>query len=554
MSEIIGDAGCPDCIANGRDKTLNHLILFDDGHAYCNRCGYREGKDTYTKPKVKFNNNKTEEELIAETNEVPQYTTTSHYPERKLKKLAFKHFGIRNTVSQVDGETRTGTFIPIYGKANNLQGWKIIYPNKKFNSVGNTKGEVQLLGQHVAPKSGMKLFITEGQWDMVSLYQILYEHTKPEWRDKIAVVSIKNGAASAYKELSNNQKFLDGYQEWVLCFDDDTKGREAVLKCVKYLDADKITSATFGVKDANDVLIQGNSTREAFFAAIKAKKPKALDVVRVEDVWEAAKVKPVMGLSFPWPSLTKLTYGIRRATTYCIGAAPKIGKTDFEYQLISHIIQVHGISVAHYDFESHPAKSAKRLAGKFMGKVFHNPNVEYKDEELEEGLGHLKGKWEAYKHDGSRDWDAVKATIKRQAADGIWIFILDPLTAFISQLTSSEANDKLNEIQTDIANMNVSLGITFFIFSHVNPPKTGKPHEDGGRVLSSQFTGSRAMEKWTHYGIGIERDRNNEDDQVRNTSTHRLLYDRDFGECGHYEAFYERDTGLYKEKEYEQGY
>ena len=40
MSKIIGDTGCPRCIENGGDRTENHLMMFEDGGAYCNRCGY----------------------------------------------------------------------------------------------------------------------------------------------------------------------------------------------------------------------------------------------------------------------------------------------------------------------------------------------------------------------------------------------------------------------------------------------------------------------------------------------------------------------------------
>ena len=42
MSKIVGDMPCPECRRNGRDRTGNHLILFEDGGAHCNRCGYKE--------------------------------------------------------------------------------------------------------------------------------------------------------------------------------------------------------------------------------------------------------------------------------------------------------------------------------------------------------------------------------------------------------------------------------------------------------------------------------------------------------------------------------
>ncbi len=557
MSKILGDTACPKCLENGRDSSENHLILFDDGGAYCNRCGYTEAAETFTKPTAVFRP-LTPEEIAEALAKVPEYTCTKAWPERKIAEEAMRHFGILTTVSTEDGETRTSTLYPVHkmvdGKET-LTGYKVEYQHKVngkkvFGKVGDCKGETLLTGQAVCPKHGNKLFVCEGEKDMASLYLILAKYSKPEWRKSICVVSVKNGAKSAHNELVRNQKFLDGFKEIVLCFDQDAAGQEAVQNVCKYVEAKKITVLNIGQKDCNQALMEG-AERETYFAAIQALPPKPASVVTIDDVWDAALIKPEMGLSFPWPALTAITYGIRRSTTYCIGAAPKIGKTDFEYQLICHLIKEHNEQVCHYDLENHAAKTAKRLAGKLMGQMFHKPGIVYNEEDLKKGMDLLRGHWEAYKHDGSREWGDVKSTIKRQAAGGKWLFVLDPLTAFISQYESSQANDVLNSMMTDIAEMNISLGITFFLFSHLNAPKTGKAHDDGGRVLSSQFTGSRAMEKWTMYGLGLERNRNSEDPEERNTSTVRLLYDRDFGEGGSFECYYDTETGLYLEKDKE---
>jgi twinkle protein len=556
MSDIIGDTSCPKCVEAGKDSSGNHLMLFEDGGAYCNRCGYSENSGTFTESNVQFHA-RTPEEMAIDMAKVPEYTCFKHWDARKLSERALKHFGIRTTVSEADGDTRTGTYYPVYkkeGSRDKLTGYKVEYPTpkgekKRYGKVGDCRGDTMLMGQNVCPKGGNKLFICEGEKDMVALYEILYKFSKPEWRNSICVVSVKNGSGGAHGELMRQQPFLDGFKEWVLCFDNDDAGEKAVHEVGKYLNKEKLFQLKIPQKDCNQALMDGEE-KNTYFAAIKAQKPKPACVVTVDDVWERALVKPEMGLSFPWQGLSDLTYGIRRGVTYCVGAAPKIGKTDFEYQLICHLIKEHGQKVNHYDMENHPAKTVKRLAGKLMGQMFHKPGVEFKQEDLETGMAMLRGKWEAYKHDGSREWKDVKETIKQQAANGDWIFILDPLTAFVSQYSSSEANDVLNAMLTDIAEMNISLDITFFLFSHLNPPKTGKAHDDGGRVLSSQFTGSRAMEKWTHYGLGIERNRNAEEPDERNTSTHRLLYDREFGEGGCYDCEFDTKTGLYLQKSY----
>ena len=43
---VVRDEPCPSCREQGRDKTGNHLMVFDDGNKKCNRCGYFEGDCT----------------------------------------------------------------------------------------------------------------------------------------------------------------------------------------------------------------------------------------------------------------------------------------------------------------------------------------------------------------------------------------------------------------------------------------------------------------------------------------------------------------------------
>lgn len=545
MTEIVGNSCCPQCVERGRDKTSNHLMLFDNGSAYCNRCGYHEGNGTFTEPAVKFGGDISPEDAAKQVSIFEKESTVKALKDRLLNIATCKHFGVRVTLSEEDGTTQTSTAFPV-NTVEDYKGYKLKYPSKRFGKEGIIKNAM-FFGSDVCPKTGNKLFITEGENDAMALYQIIYSMSQPQWRNQIAVVSLANGAGGAAKELGRNRKLIEGFKEVVLAFDQDKAGRDAVEACTKVLGRDRVSVPVFSEKDANDMLIKGKD-KELYFSCIKTTKPKPASVVDVEDLFDQALVKPEMGLSFPWKTLTKLTYGIRRATTYCVAAAPKIGKTDFEYELIAHLIKVHGEQVALYDLETHPAKTLKRLAGKMKAAMFHKPDIEFDMEDLKDGMNQLRDHIQFYKHDGSRDWEDIKATMRYQAGEGIWLFIIDPLTALISRYDSSTANDKLNEICTDIAEMNAELGITVFIFSHLNPARTGKAHDEGGRVLSSQFTGSRAMEKWFHYGIGIERDRLNEDEEIRNTSTHRLLFDREYGEGGFYECTYYRDTGVYGEK------
>ena len=162
----------------------------------------------------------------------------------------------------------------------------------------------------------------------------------------------------------------------------------------------------------------------------------------------------------------------------------------------------------------------------------------------------MQGKVRFYDRSASRDWNDIRIAIEEMhLLDGINIFIIDPLTALISRYASSEANDKLNEIMTDMADLVLKYPITIFCYSHVNPkPKGNKSHEQGGKVYSHEFTGSRAMEKWAHYGHGISRDRSEDCPPEReNISEFRMLFDRDFGQGYSCDVMFDERTITYLE-------
>jgi twinkle protein len=79
------------------------------------------------------------------------------------------------------------------------------------------------------------------------------------------------------------------------------------------------------------------------------------------------------------------------------------------------------------------------------------------------------------------------------------------------------------------------------VLSHLNSPdKSSKSHENGGRVLESQFTGSRALMRYSHMMFGFER---NKQAQDPNCSIIRLLKNRKYGKTGTCKTYYEASTG-----------
>jgi twinkle protein len=519
---FIRHESCPSC------GSKDNLARYADGGAYCFGCEYHEpSDDTFETPKdFKPKGDRPFRPLTGETQALKK---------RRISEDTCSKFGYQ--VGTLGGETCQ--FINVRNADRCLIGQKVRLKGKKFKVLGSIGNDV-LIGMHLWSR-GRKLVITEGELDMLSYAEVT--------NCKYPVVSLPNGAQSAKTVLANCRKYLEGFEEIILMFDDDEAGQKAVIECMPLLDAGRIKSATIsGFKDANEALVAGEA-KKLINSVFEAKEYKPSTIVTVDDIYEDALKEPKMGLSFPWPTATRVTLGIRRAEIHIIGAAPKIGKTEHQHQLLKHLTEVHGESVGVCSLEENPIKTAKKIAGKYMNRQFTKP-IEvagWTIEELKEGLDIIRGKIEMYSSEGVRDHSEVLDTIRYWAAKGIWLFIIDPLTALVAEHDSSAANDLLNEFMSKAASLCMELQITMFMYSHVNPVKTGLPHDQGGDVLSSQFTGSRAMEKWAHYGWGIVRNRTVEDPIERNTGEHVLLFDREFGEYCRYPVYYDSERNDYRE-------
>lgn len=531
---------CTDCGSSNAKQVFNK----EDGtqDAFCYAC------ETYDS----MNDNKNSKPIIQKETKMDSRTidklNSVAIPDRKLRKETVEAYGVKIGLSQADGKTIEEHYYP-----DRLDGKLIGYEirdclDKNFKSIGNRKGSFDLWGQSQAPLS-RKLFITEGRLDAMSLHQTIVDNTPAKYAQyKPAVVSLTRGVSSAVKDILHNKEFIGKYEEVILVLDSDDAGKKATKEILKLLPMAK--SAVLSEKDASDMLVKGKG-KELYQSAVwNSQVVRQGEVVDVHDFLEKAMEKPQMGLTFPWPSMTKLCFGIRPNTLIVVGAAPKIGKSDCCYQLVHHLVYNEKVKVGIFDLENSPIKTAKKLASKEAKLDFTRPDKVYDDELLRNTLTSLDGKVRFYDRSGSRDWQDIRVAIEEMhLLDGINIFIIDPLTALVSRMDSSSANDALNEICTDMADLVSNYPITIFCYSHVNPkPKSSKSHEQGGKVLSGEFTGSRAMEKWFHYGIGISRDRSEDcPAEEKNMSRFTLLFDREYGQSGGCDVYFDEETVTYLE-------
>jgi len=519
---------------------------------YCFSCRtyvrhpYGEEKNVDDIP-VKKRIRKTQEEIDAEIAEIETFPVKD-LPDRKLRKEALERFGIKLGVSEEDGTTVRFHYYP-YTKDGKLRAYKTrLVENKRIWSLGD-QTDVDLFGWEQAIQAGAKrLIITEGELDAAALWRILDMHTQEKWKDNMpAVCSLPHGAASAGKDLARlAQKVRKHFKEISFCFDADEAGAKATEDACKVMP--EATVITLPCKDANECLIKGRAKAAHKAVTFNAQKPKNTRLVWGHTLHESAREPAAWGFSWPWEHLNEATRGIRLGETIYIGAGVKMGKSEVVNALAAHCIKEHGWPVLMAKPEEANKKTYKLVAGKMVGRFFHDPKLEFDYEAYDRAGQMLEGKLAMIDLYQEIEWETLKGDIRAAAHEGCKAIFIDPITNLTNGMNAADANVKLQAIAQELSSMAKDLDVVMFIFCHLKAPDNGVPHERGGKVFSAQFAGSRAMMRSCNLMIGIEGNKDAElDPEERNIRTLEILEDREFGVTGRFPLYWDSATGLFNE-------
>lgn len=553
MSTCVEKLPHPEC---GSKDALQVFVDNEDNYTgYCFAC------DTYVpspygddgKPDVEKlrSRQRTPEQIEAEIEEVKGYPSTD-LPDRKLSKVTLDHFGVKVGLSEQDGKTPVFRYYP-YTAQGKTQAYKVKLPTpdgKRMWSIGSMKG-VNLFGWDQAVKaSAPRLFITEGEDDAMALYQVMKAKNRgTKYADlEPSIVSLTRGASYAVQDISAHLNAIRSlFKDVVLVFDQDDAGRKATDEVLKKVLPTAYTIEIPG-KDANDCLLKGRGVALAQAALFRSEPVKNTRIVMADSLFNSAREAPKFGLSWPWPRMTEYTRGMRFGETYYLGAGVKMGKSEVVNTLATHMITEHGLPVFLAKPEEANVKTVRMLAGKVAGKFFHDPNIPFDFEAYDEATAKLAGKvhmLSLYQHMG---WQTLQHDIRDAARQGCKGIFIDPITNLVNGVASGEANTVLQEIAQELSAMAKDLDIIIWIFCHLKAPDGGQPHERGGKVLSHQFAGSRAMMRSCNYMFGLE---GNKDPDLplesRNIRKLVILEDREFGASGYTTLYWDNKTSLFNE-------
>lgn len=470
---------------------------------------FEDGDEVPSKPKEK-----TREEIEAELSEVTQLKLVD-IDHRGIPKEYFKKYKVRVALSEFDGKTPASFAFPRSG-GGKLKSYKFKTLKQKYQwMVGEGKG-CDLIGWERAKSSGNKrLYITEGEWDWLSLEYLLDKFGGDKYSGKYAVTSLPDGAGSAAivinRMLPEIKKYFD---EVVLVFDNDDEGRHAVREVQKVY-PEVLTAPPFvACKDANDVLQNmTDKGKEMFIKGVlwNSKKPTLEGVVNVAEILSRGDIISVRGLSYPWPTIDEALQGQTFGDAGVIAGGVGSGKTAIVHELIAHNTMVHGVPCFAALLEEDNRKSVRNICSKIDSIPYNNPQYfENNKERCYETARQLQNKvllWNSAGNTTQRfDMGAIVAAIRYNYHEyGVKFAYIDNMTKLVDGLDSSKANEFINRWSSELSNLASELNIRIELLSHLNAPIKGIDHEHGGEVKLSQLTGSKGIMRNFSVGIGFER-------------------------------------------------
>ena len=487
---------CPTCGSH------DALLINDDGSTKCFSCGTKtpptcgesapQMPSDFLKGKVKSIENRG---LNKETCQRYKYVTGTY----KGKEVQIA------TYRDLDGN-------PVFQKVR-------FTDEKGFMTVG--KFTPLLYGMHLFRGNNKKLIITEGEIDCLSISQVVNGYP---------VVSIPNGANNAKEAIKYNLEWLEKFDEVVFCFDEDEVGQKAVKECAALLSVGKAKIMSLPLKDPNEMLKAGRIEElyKATWNGVEYRPDGILTGTELKDIVKNRKIE--YGLSYPFPTLTELTYGIRPSEMIVFGAGTGMGKTEFFKEIEAHLLLKHKQKVGIIHLEEQSYDTMLGLMNKYSSIKFHIPTAEYTQEQYDEALEAITKDNRVFIYDsfGTTDLDTIKNTIRYMVTGKDCKFIfLDHITALGDGLEDgNNVNQYMRKVVSELAKLTRELDFTLFTISHLRKTDSKKPHEEGGRVHLDDLYGAAALKQWASYVFGLERNQQAQDETVRHTTTLRCLKDR----------------------------
>lgn len=382
--------------------------------------------------------------------------TYEYLPWRGVTKETMQFYGIKTKVDSDGVPTSLGFPYPDGSiKVRKLD-------HKDFYTVGNTQPGLFGLDKFTAG-TYRTLTITEGELDAASLHQVVGG----------PVVSV-HGAGSAARDVGSCRSQLNIYEKIVLAFDGDSPGRIAAAEVARLFDPNKVFEIRFDGrrKDANAFVERGewDELKRLWWNA-KPYLPASV-VSSFSDFKEILKGQNKAGVDYPFPTLTRMTYGIRTGETVLLTAQEGVGKTEIMHAIEYKLLRETDDNVAAIYLEEPKRRHLQALAGIHLQKPTHLPGQGIGDTQVFDAVSEVVGRDDRlhlYSHFGSTDPETLLDCIRfLVAARGCKYVLFDHVSMVISAGGETDERRALDNFTTKLEMMVKELDFSLIMVSHVN--------------------------------------------------------------------------------------
>ena len=504
-SEFLHHQSCPKC------GSSDALGVYSDGHGHCFSC------QTYFK---ELDNVEATANVVSYNRPAEMYGQSMAMPERRISLDTVKKYGV--TVETVpNGHEAFKHHYPYYDNGGKFIGTKARrISDKSFSTSGNMKDNV-LFGQQLFKNEGRFVTVVEGELDALAAFEML--------GSKFPVVSVSKGAAGAVKDFKQNLEWLEGFENVVICFDNDTAGREAADKCAQILSPNKarIVNLT-AFKDASDYLTN-NRVRDFTGGWWEAKTYRMTGIVTLEDAW-GDFVKRGTEEIIPFPeSFGMLNHmmngGIAAGEITVLGALTSIGKTTMVNEIVYHFWKNTSKNIGCAFLEASKGEAVENLLTIHTG---HNLSLEDR-RNIDFDKLHTDiitdGRILLLDHHGAVDSDELFVKLRAMVkGSGCEILVIDPMQAAVT----SNTNETIDDFMDRLLKLAKETDVSIIVVSHMRKPSLTNPHN----VNEYDLKGSGSINQIAFNTILLSRDKMSEDDYARNSTMIQVVKCRRTGMTG----------------------
>lgn len=525
-STFVQHEPCPSC------GSSDNLARYSDGHAVC----FSGGCNHYEHGNGQIGQ-------VAQRKPMRSLEMTgviAAIPDRRISQSTCQRYGV--TVEYgTDGQIVKHHY-PYHNKDTGaVTGTKVrITETKSFYATGEFN-EAGLFGQQAFKGGGKYITITEGEADALAVNEM--------FDGKWPVVSIRSGAAGAAKDIKANLEWLETFDNVVICFDNDKAGQEAAKSVLNLFTPNKAKNVTLPAKDAGDML-KSNQVQAFVKEWWNAKTFRPDGIVSGLDTWDLLQEKrDVKSIPYPWDCLNAFTYGFRPQELVTITSGSGMGKSQIMRELEYYLLKNTEDNIGILALEEDIPKTTLGIMSMEANKLLHIPEVRA-GVSIEEERGYWErtfglDKLQLLDHWGSTSEDDLLGRIRYMAKglDCKWI-ILDHLSIVVSDQDNGDERKAIDSIMTNLRKLVQETGVGLFLVSHLRRPSGAKAHEDGGKISLGELRGSAAIAQLSDIVIGLERDQQHADPEIRNTTTVRVLKNRFVGLTGPAcYLYYDKESG-----------